>query len=637
MNQQFADTDQDATVLTDVRSEQIRILYSAIPTSLATILVNSIILSVVHWEVVDQASIAAWFISTNLLSVIRLYMYRQFNQLDKNEKVGDLWYQRAMMTSIVSGMTWAAAGFILFAEQSLVHQTFLAFVIAGMSAGAITTLAAILNAARAFLVIALIPIVIQFNLADNAFSLPMTGMTILFMVMLLVSAKRINQTILESLVGRYERELVEQKIRYQALYDELTDLPNRRLLLKILHQEIAKAERHKRFGAVLFIDLDRFKAVNDSLGHSIGDALLVNVARIIKKRLRKEDIAARIGGDEFVLLLPEVGDDLDNAGSNASNIANEIRQCFESPFVIDGHSIHLTISIGIGLFPGNAEPEDFIKYADIAMYEAKAEGRNKVRLFSTEMQATVDQYRIVEEGLHHALGNGELELYFQTQQDGGHRVIGAEALLRWNHPGGKILAPGAFIDIAEQSGLIVPIGEWVLYSACEHLNRIGLKKNFTLSVNVSPRQFTNPSFVDHLKQTLLETGANPRMLRLEITEGLAIEDIEHTIETMNQLKLLGITFSLDDFGTGYSSLSYLNRLPVDELKIDRSFVQNISSSPENAIIVDTIIFMAKSLNLEIVAEGVETKSELDYLMRRECNIFQGYYFAKPRPFGELQT
>jgi diguanylate cyclase (GGDEF)-like protein len=630
MNQLVDEAIFESEELTDVKSEQIRIIFASTAPSLITILICSFILSLVQWEVIDHHIIVSWFVLTNLLSLSRLYLYHQFKKLPAASPVKDGWYQWAINTSIASGITWGAAGLLLFAEHSLVHQVFLAFVITGMCAGAITTLSAIINAARGFVVCAIIPLVIKFYLINSQISLAMTIMSLLFMAMIILSAQRLNRTIRDSLEVRLQRELAEQIIRRQAQFDELTDLPNRRLFLSTLRREMASAGRHHRYGAVFFIDLDRFKSINDSLGHAVGDELLVKIAQRIAERLREVDTVARLGGDEFVVLLPEVGDDQDHAGSQASAIADDIRKLFLTAFMIQGHEIFLTISVGIALFPTDVSAEDLLKFADVAMYRAKSEGRDSVRLFSAEMQDAVNQQRILEKGLRQALADNEFELYFQGQYDSDDRLVGAETLLRWNHPEAGVIAPGRFIDIAEQTGLIVPIGEWVIRSACEHLSRID--DHLILAVNVSPRQFSAPEFVDQLQQILLETDANPRQLKFEITESLAMANIEHTIDTMNRLKQLGISFSVDDFGTGYSSLSYLNRLPLDELKIDQSFVRNISTASDHAVIVDTIIVMAQQLNLTIVAEGVETSAELEYLKNRQCDHFQGYYFSKPVAF-----
>ncbi len=332
--------------LADVKSEQTRILFAAVPSSLFAVLVCSSILAIAQWQVVDQRTILAWFAMTNLLSLLRLLMLRQFEREERDQLIDNIWAQRAVITSLSAGFIWGIGGFLLFPEHSPIHQVFLAFVISGICAGSITTLSAINNAARGFVILASLPIIIKFNLIDSEFSLAMTILSILFVMMVLMSAKRLNQTILESLQFRHQRELAEQTIRYQAQYDELTNLPNRRLFLATLRQEMAKAERHHRYGAVFFIDLDRFKLVNDSLGHSVGDDLLVEASQKIASRVRQEDTVARLGGDEFVVLLPEVGNDLESTGAHASMIADEMRKLFIQPFMIQGHEIHLTISIG---------------------------------------------------------------------------------------------------------------------------------------------------------------------------------------------------------------------------------------------------------------------------------------------------
>ena len=630
MNAIDANRREPTRALTDVKSEQTRMIYAAIPSSLFGVLVASLILSMALWPVVDPQIIIGWFCLTNLLSLLRLYLFLRFRHQRQQHRIDYRWAKYAVLSTLAAGATWGLGGYLMFPEHSVLHQVFLAFVISGLCAGAITTLSAMRTAVRGFVLLATSPIILRFQLSDNEFSMAMVTMSILFVVMILISSQRLHQTLREALEYRYQRELAEQTIRHQAQYDDLTNLPNRRLFLDTLRQEMAKAERHNRFGAVFFIDLDRFKSVNDSLGHAVGDDLLIQAARKITKRLRTEDTLARLGGDEFVALLPEVGEDLDSAGNHASAIANSIRQLFIKPFQIQGHEIHLTISVGIALYPGLASAEDLLKYADVAMYRAKRDGRDRVRLFSETMQEAVNQQRSIEKGLREALVRSEFELYFQGQYDPQERLVGAETLLRWNHPSQGLVTPARFIDIAEQTGLVVDIGDWVLRSACDKIAM--LEPHLSLAVNVSPRQFSDPDFADKLDQTLRKTGANPHQLTLEITEGLAMSNIHHSIETMNNLKQLGITFSMDDFGTGYSSLSYLHQLPIDELKIDQSFVRNIANSPENEAIVDTIIAMAQQLGLKIVAEGIESADELNYLKTRQCDFFQGYYFAKPMPF-----
>ena len=635
MSQSEFEIAHDGVILTDIKSEQVRIIFDAIPISLIGILINSTILGIVQWSVIDHGTLIVWFSLINGLSVLRWHFYRQFKRLETDQPVDDIWCQIIIITSGLSGATWGAAGIWLFSESSIEHQVFLIFVVAGMCAGSITTLSAVLKSAQIFLLLAITPVIIQFLLIDTSFSYAMALMSILFLVILLSSASRLSTTILESLNIRYQNEVAEQTILFQAHYDDLTKLPNRRQFQATLKQELSRASRHKRYGAVFFIDIDRFKAINDSLGHRMGDELLVVAATRIQSRLRKEDSAARLSGDEFVTLIAELGSDYESASYQATRIANEIRQLFESPFVIQTQELHLTTSIGVVLFPRpGASAEDLIQYADVAMYHAKRAGRNKVRLFSQEMQDAVNQRRIIEKDLRRALDNDEFELFFQPQYDSTNKLIGAEALLRWNHPDKGIVTPGMFIVTAEHTGLIEPMGDWVLEAACKHLSMLG-DTGLSISVNVSPRQFRSNGFVEKVKKVLKDSGANASLLKLEITEGMVIDDVEKTIGTMHALKSLGISFSLDDFGTGYSSLAYLNRLPVDELKIDQSFVRDISNSSENAVIVETIILMAKQLNLNIIAEGVETREELEYLLAKDCSNFQGFYFAKPEPFAQL--
>jgi len=630
--------DSNHAPATDIKFEQLRIVFDAIPISLFAILVNSTILSLVLLDNIPALTLLIWYLLTNSLSLIRWHYYRQFKRFVKGESTARPWNNIIIITSSLSGACWGMAGIFLFPESNIPYQMFLLFIVTGMSAASISTLSASLHAARAFLWLAISPFIIQFLVTDTPFSYAMVVMTFLFLVTLLSSARRLNHTILESLDIRSKNEVAQQTIRFQANYDELTKLPNRRLFIATLEQEIARSARHKRCGAVFFIDLDRFKAINDSLGHQIGDELLVEVAERIRKRMRKEDTAARLSGDEFVTLLAELDPDPEQAGQQALFIANDLRKLFEVPFHIKNHELHLTISIGVAIFPfADASAAELIQFADVAMYQSKDKGRNRVFLFSQEMQDAVNQRREIEKDLRIALENNQFLLYFQAQFGEQSKLIGAEALLRWLHPDKGMISPAIFIEVAEKTGLIEAIGEWVLRKSCTYLADLRESSDLKLSVNVSPRQFSNRKFVSTVKSILLETGADPHQLKLEITEGMVIDDIDKTIDTMNQLRAIGISFSLDDFGTGYSSLAYLNRLPVDELKIDQSFVRNVSEQPENAVIIETMIVMAKHLNLKVIAEGVETTDELEFLQEKGCHNFQGFYFAKPEPFKGLLT
>jgi len=620
----------------NIRLEQARIIYSAVPLSLAAILINSSILSVVFWDIVPHHVNLSWLSATYAISLYRWVILKQFNAASDASRKDGRWRIAFGLGVVSSGAVWGAASVFLFPYDSMLHQLLLAFVIAGMSAGAVTTLSAIYGFCVAFLMLTLGPLIWSFAIAGNAISSTMAIMTALFSLMVIGSSKRLNQMIMETLQTRNERRQAQETIRYQALYDELTDLPNRRLLLERLAQEMSRSKRHGHMGAVLFLDLDHFKKINDSLGHRVGDTVLQAVAKRIRRRLRQEDIASRLGGDEFVVLIPEVGDSPDLAAANTEYLALELRELFREPFIVDDHRLHLSASVGIALFPMEHEdPEDLLQQADVAMYSAKELGRDNIQLFLPSMQAAVDRRLEIERDLRRAIGGGELELYYQPQVLACGRIVGAEALVRWNHPTRGMVSPADFIDIAEETGLIYQLGDWVLRRACEQLAYLGRDSELHVSVNISPKQFREADFVARVRSILFETGVPPEMLTLEITESLVIDDIEQTVQRMRNLKTLGVSFSMDDFGTGHSSLAYLKRLPLDAIKIDQSFVRDIESDPNDAVIVETIIVMSHHLGLEAIAEGVETAGALAFLRSKGCHRFQGYLFGRPEPFDNL--
>ncbi|RLB72574.1 MAG: hypothetical protein DRH06_11310 [Deltaproteobacteria bacterium] len=388
---------------------------------------------------------------------------------------------------------------------------------------------------------------------------------------------------------------------------------------------------------MLFLDLDRFKNINDSLGHPIGDALLQSVANRLRDDLRTEDTVSRLGGDEFVVILSDLGNDPVNAAAMAQQKAENIKQRLAEKNIIEGHELHITPSIGVAMFPSENNKQetgdDILRHADTAMYRAKDDGRDTIRFFLPSMQSAADSRLAIEKELRYALERNELSLFFQPQVNAKGEIFGAETLARWQHPEMGFISPAIFIPIAEATGLILPIGEWVLQTACEHLKSwsdSGLPMKH-LAVNVSPRQFRQPNFINQVESILEQTGANPNQLGLEITEGMVIDNIPDTIEKMEALKKLGITLSIDDFGTGYSSLTYLKKMPLDILKIDQSFIRDIETDSNDAAIVDTIIAMTTHLDLKVIAEGVETQFELEFLKQKGCLLYQGYYFSKPLP------
>ena len=432
-----------------------------------------------------------------------------------------------------------------------------------------------------------------------------------------------------------ERKRAEARSHQLAYFDALTGLPNRRMLLDRLEHALLSAQQAAQVGAVLYIDLDNFKQINDARGHTLGDALLRQVARRLEEHLRPGDTVAHLGGDEFVVLAHNIAADMDTAGRAALLVAEEIRAALEVPYTIETHLYSTTGSIGITLFPKRGEGvEDLLREADTAMYRAKDLGRNRIRFYEAAMQADVQERLALEQDLKKAHELGQLAAYVQSQVDAQGRVVGGELLMRWNHPVRGNVPPSRFIPVAEASGLILRMGDWMIQQACEALARLqaqGLA--LSLSVNVSERQFRQDDFVERVRHVLAHTGADPGLLVLEVTESLLIEDLDDTIARMTEIVRLGVRFSIDDFGTGYSSLAYLKRLPLYELKIDKSFVDDTPGDPNDTAIVQSILSVARHLKLRVVAEGVETRAQADFLVQSQCDFLQGYLFARPEPLA----
>lgn len=429
------------------------------------------------------------------------------------------------------------------------------------------------------------------------------------------------------------RKTAEEHIHQLAYYDVLTGLPNRRLLMDRMQTLLLHARRHACFCAVLYIDLDNFKLINDARGHQAGDAILLQVTQRLQQALRENDTVARVGGDEFVVLLSMEQVDLASGAHVSMSVAEKIRQSMLHSFEAAGLSYGLTCSIGISLLPReNQSPEDLLREADTAMYRAKMAGRNQIAFYEASMQSDVERRLTIEHELTTALDTDQLQLYIQPQICADGSVAGGELLLRWNHPQQGLVSPALFIPIAEESNLIIALGDWVLQQGCRILNLLrqqGIAQS--LSVNVSPKQFRQPDFVQKVRAVLLASGADPACLILEVTEGLLIDNLHQTMQRMQELSGLGIRFSIDDFGSGYSSFAYLKKLPIYELKIDQSFIRDMSSDPNDRAIVQSILSMAEHLDLQVVAEGVETAEQADFLRCNGCPAMQGYYFYRPMP------
>ncbi len=438
-----------------------------------------------------------------------------------------------------------------------------------------------------------------------------------------------------------ERKRVEEENRNLAFYDVLTGLPNRRLLLDRLQSALTLSARSKRYGALLFLDMDKFKILNDTQGHDYGDLMLIEVGRRIKASVREVDTVARLGGDEFVVLIEEIDESVPVASQRAGLIAEKIRSSLIRPYFLKGYEYHSSPSIGISMYLGNAESVDtLMKQADMAMYQVKDSGRNAVLFFDPAMQLAVSARAELEADLRGAFPKGQFHLYYQIQVDGARRPVGAEVLIRWKHPWRGMVSPALFIPVAEDSGLILEVGHWVIETACRqlavwaHNERMN---HLNLAINVSARQFQQPDFVEKLEAAIARHGIRSEHLKLELTEGVVLEDVAEVVSKMRQLKTLGFRLSLDDFGTGYSSLAYLKQLPLDQLKIDQSFVRDITTDPNDAVMVKTIIGMGQNFHLDVIAEGVETEAQLDFLAQNGCMAYQGYLFSKPVPIEEFEA
>ncbi|MGK2915248.1 MAG: putative bifunctional diguanylate cyclase/phosphodiesterase [Porticoccaceae bacterium] len=435
-------------------------------------------------------------------------------------------------------------------------------------------------------------------------------------------------------------KLAEQEIEKLAYQDPLTGLANRRLLLDRLHHACVHTLRAGTEGAVLFIDLDRFKLLNDSLGHRAGDLLLQQVAARLKMVLREEDTVARLGGDEFVIVLPFVGTGLDETAVSARQVAEKLQERMRDKFTVNGYEYSITTSIGISIFPADGESaEAILQCADVAMYQAKKHGRNAIAFYQSDLQLVADTRLALEQALRQAVEHGELELYFQAKVDGDEQVVGAEALMRWHHPQRGMISPVEFIPVAEETGLIYALGKWAMQTACATLHRwreLFPTRTPGVAVNVSPLQFKHADFVPCVVESLARFALDPRLLTIEITESTLIENIDNAINTLSELKALGVNIAIDDFGTGYSSLYYLKHLPLDEIKIDRSYIRDILDDPGDAVIVEAIVAIAAHMDLRTVAEGVESVAQAEFLRAIGCTHHQGYLYSRPLPVAQFE-
>jgi diguanylate cyclase (GGDEF)-like protein/PAS domain S-box-containing protein len=740
-----------------ISAEMVNVAYAQLHLSSIAVVVNGFVLSIVLWSVIDHDTIKLWFAALLSVSLLRYYSVQNFKHHKENYSNG-YWEQLLLAGVVASALIWASASVLLFAHDSIMHQAMLIIVLAGTGAGAVSSLASVLTAIRLFLLIMLVPLFVQLLRQGTEIHDWIGLLIVMFLVLLLVIAKRFNENNLKVVVSQLQYEKAEEalhmsaerfetvfreapvgiflydtglkiqefnqefaafleapakfltglemnllpdqrivpalravlddsggfyeglyntqykqkeisinmrtspvhdnehhviggigividitdrmndqrKIQHQAYYDALTDVPNRTMLIERIHQEVNRFKRHQIIAGILYLDLDHFKNINDSLGHQVGDQLLIETANRLKNLLRDEDTVSRLGGDEFVILLPDLGNEPIQALSKSEHVAQNVHKALSKPFLLHGHKLSTSVSIGMAITDGdNATTEDLLKHADMAMYQAKKEWRGSTSFYRPEMDKLIKRRLSIDNALRNALAANELEVYFQpiTEFTTGI-IIGAEALLRWDNAELGRIMPDEFIPIAEESGIIIPIGEWVLKQACEQFVRwqkeLGEACRLNkISVNVSSKQFNENTFIQKVLQAINSSGIKPGQLELELTESIIIDNIEKVSKQMRRLRGHNVGISIDDFGTGYSSLSYLKRLPFTTLKIDKSFTQDIQTDTDDAELISTIISIAHSFNLNVIAEGVESSEQYTFLNQQHCDCFQGYYCSTP--------
>ena len=621
-----------------VFGERLNMYYQSLNQSLLAVILNSSILCWLLWNAQQATVLVSWYGLVLLVTAYRAIGALRYRRLREDDRMHGRWYRHAIIGAVLSGLTWGAAGYLLFSNDNIFNQSLLAFVIAGMCAGAVVSLATFLEACVPFLALSLLPFMVRLFSEGSVEALQLGGMAALYLVLMSIFASRVNRTIVHGFEMSHLRQRAEDVVQRQALFDDLTGLPNRRLLNDRLRQARARCERHGSHAALLFLDLDNFKRINDSLGHQAGDQLLIMIAERLQDQLRREDTAARLGGDEFVVLLTGLEGSIEGVIASVHVTAERIREAVAAPCQLGGAELQVSASIGVSMLPSNAvEEEDLLKHADTAMYGAKAAGRNSVRFFVREMQVALEARLRMEHRLRRALKANELKVFLQPQVDADGRLIGGEALIRWQSEG-EWVPPSDFISVAEESGLIHRLGDFVIDDACRQLAALradGASDNLVIALNVSPGQFGQPGFSDTVLSALSRHNVPGRNLELEVTESLLIDNMDITAARMQAMREHGVQFSIDDFGTGYSSLKYLKSLPVSSLKIDQSFVRDVLVDSNDAHIVRAIISMADALGLEVIAEGVETEDVRGFLLAAGCRRFQGYLFSPALPEAEF--
>ncbi len=623
-------------------TEIVEMLYANNSRSLVAALVVMSALVFVQNAMISSVVLAGWsvifLLAYGLRTTVTFLYYRdQARALHSRQ-----WLQRFRLSSGVCGLAWGLAGILLFPEADTAHQAFLIFALVGVAGAGIVIYSIDTLCSNLFTGGLLLLMIPRFIIHGTQLSIVLAILFIVYVVYVTIAGRGLAQSLRENMTLRIASNLDNQKVHQLAYYDFLTGLPNRRLLSDRLNQAFIRCARTQTYGAVLSLDLNNFKGLNDSKGHLAGDELLQQVAERLQHCLRKKDTIARMGGDEFIAVLDDLGNLRGQAVISVMATAEKLMDAFSQPFQLKNGQYRSKPSMGVCLFLGEESSEaEVLRRADIAMYQAKkSENMHGIQLYDETQYPAIELRASLENDLAFALQSGQLSLYYQLQVDQELAPIGAEVLLRWQHPVLGMVPPDQFIPIAEESGAIVAIGHWVLQQSCaqlkawEHDPAIA---QLHLSVNVSALQFSQPDFVEQVMHTVKASGCNPRHLKLELTESAIVKNVDDVIDKINALKTCGITFSLDDFGIGQSSLSVLKRLPLDELKIDRSFISDILHNNYDTFIVQTIIEMGKNLGHHVIAEGVEVEQQKVMLQALGCQAFQGYLFCKPLSLADFEA
>jgi len=623
-------------------TEIVEMLYSNNRRSLLAAVVVMVALVFIQYDLIPIKVLAVWSSAFLLAYGARAYITIQYYRDHQREQHVQQWLNRFRINSGLCGAAWGLAGILLFPEANTSHQAFLIFALVGVAGAGVIVYSVDTICSNLFAGGLLALMIPRFLFDGSQLSIALAILFIVYVVYVTIAGRSLASSLRENITLRIASNLDNKKVHQLAYYDFLTNLPNRRLLADRLNQAFVRCARSQSYGAVLSLDLNNFKCLNDSKGHLAGDELLQQVAQRLQNTLRKKDTIARAGGDEFIAVLDDLGRDKVQAAHAAQLAAEKLMGAFSQPFQLKNCKYRTMPSIGICMFYGDESNEaEVLRRADIAMYQAKkSENLNSVQLYDEALHPAIELRATLESDLAFALQANQFSLYYQLQVDQAQQPIGAEVLLRWQHPTLGMVPPNQFIPIAEESGMIVSIGNWVLMQACLQLKAwqsMPWVSSLKLSVNVSALQFSQPDFVETVINTVETCKCDPHHLRLELTESLIVKNIDDVIDKINMLKKIGITFSLDDFGIGQSSLSVLKRLPLDELKIDKSFISDILHNNSDTFIVQTIINMGKNLGHNVIAEGVELKQQKHLLQKLGCNAYQGFLFCRPLPLHEFEA